>query len=142
MIDAKALNEAMKKGEIQKEYIAVTEGVPKEKCGIIDAPIARAEGIRRAVSSEGKPAVTKYETKEQWESGALLHLTPLNGRTHQIRVHLAHMGTPIYGDWLYGGDNNGRVRLHCLKIGFRHPSKDENVIIEAPIPEDITLLIK
>ncbi len=141
-LSAQKLNEAMQKGEIKKEYVAVVRGVPCESSGVIDAPIKRADGIKRSVDKNGKKAVTEYYVEKSVGGNSLVTLNPLTGRTHQIRVHLAYMGTPIYGDWLYGKEDDGRVRLHCRKIEFCHPQKNEKIAIEAPIPEDITSLVK
>lgn len=143
MVSAHRLNEAMRLRKIIKEYVAVVEGEPKEKSGIIDAPIKRGEGIRRIVAEDGKEAITEYAVEKTVNNLSLVRLRPLSGRTHQIRVHLAHIGVPIYGDWLYGNQREGeRVRLHCAKVGFEHPSTGEQITIEAPIPGDIMSLIK
>ena len=142
-LSAQRLSEAMIKREIQKEYIAVVCGCPAEGQGVIDAPIKRAEGIRRIVAEDGKQAITKYRVEREYDDLTLLKLKPITGRTHQIRVHLAYMGTPIYGDWLYGRKIPGeRLRLHCSRVKFCHPSTGKLIEIEAPVPKDIVSLIK
>ncbi len=141
-LSAQRLNEKMQKRKIQKEYVAVVCGSLCEE-GVIDAPIKRVEGIRRAVAEDGKEAITQYKVEKEAEGLTLVRLKPLTGRTHQIRVHLAHIGAPIYGDWLYGNERAGeRVRLHCARLTFCHPSNEREIVIEAPVPEDITSLIK
>lgn len=142
-LSAQRLNAAMKDRTIEKEYIAIACGIIDEKEGVIDAPIKKAEGIKRTVSPEGREAVTNYKVTKEANGLSLVKLTPITGRTHQIRVHLKHMGAPIYGDWLYGKPIAGeRVRLHCNRIRFKHPFKDAEITVEAAVPDDITSLVK
>jgi len=97
--------------------------------------------ILRCVARNGKEAVTDYETIETKNGRSLVRLQPRTGRTHQLRVHMSHIGTPIYGDDLYGARQMGeRTRLHCGSISFSHPMTGEPISIVAPIPEDITTL--
>ena len=131
-LSAQKLNDAMKKHEIKKEYVAVTAGCPSEMWGIINAPIKRGEGIKRFVAPDGKKAVTEYFVEKTDEGRSLVRVKPITGRTHQIRVHLNHIGTPIVGDWLYGETNGQRLMLHCRKIEFCHPSTGELLEIQAP----------
>ena len=134
------LSEQMKNGDIKKEYIAVTEGVPDVKKGIIEAPIKRREEsvILRCVAEDGKSAITEYEILKEKDDCALILLRPITGRTHQIRVHLSHIGCPILGDGLYGSSKDDKTLLHCSKISFRHPITDEIMEVKAPVPEDIS----
>ncbi len=142
-VSAHRLSEAMREREIQKEYAAVVEGIPHNLQGTVTAPIKKAEGIRRVVAEDGKEAVTEYYVEKSDGSLSLIRLKPLTGRTHQIRVHLAYMGTPIYGDWLYGNERTGeRLRLHCTKIEFKHPSTGADMVIKAPLPLDMAALVK
>lgn len=134
---AKILTESIKKGNINKEYIAIVNGCPKCKTGIIDAPIDRDAGIKRKVSQSGKPALTEYEVIKNGEF-SVVRLLPKTGRTHQIRVHLSYVGHPIYGDSMYGAPQKGeRTRLHCHKISFVHPFTGNELVITAPLPEDM-----
>ena len=134
---AKILTESIKKGNIQKEYIAIVNGCPKCKAGIIDAPIDRDAGIKRKVSQNGKPALTEYKVIKNGEF-SVVRLLPKTGRTHQIRVHLSYVGHPIYGDSMYGAPQKGeRTRLHCHKISFVHPFTGNELVITAPLPEDM-----
>lgn len=121
---AARLSEDMKAGKFEKLYTAVVSGIPEPVCGRIDAPIRREwEGnMRRIVAEDGKRAVTDYKTLFIREDGnAVLELSLLTGRTHQIRVHMAHIGHPLLGDFLYGEKNGDGYLLHCEKLSFPHP---------------------
>ena len=142
-LSAQRLSDAMQRGEIEKTYVAATWGVPKEGEGVITAPIRRREDslILRTVAPDGKYAETEYKVEKEKDGIALLRLFPKTGRTHQIRVHMAYMGTPVFGDDLYGAPQDGeKTRLHCEKITFCHPSTGEKMEISAPIPSDIEKL--
>jgi 23S rRNA pseudouridine1911/1915/1917 synthase len=130
------LGKMMKNREITKKYTAVVSGVPNEKHGIIDAPIARErEGdIKRVVRSDGKRAVTEYELIELLEDGnSLCRVLLHTGRTHQIRVHFAHIGHPLVNDFLYGtrASDEETYRLHCSSLEFVHPITRKKLIIES-----------
>ena len=134
------LGEAMKKGSIKKEYLALVNGKMNPEKGEINAPIGRREKsvILRCVTPLGKEAITFYETLQSNGDYSLVKLSPLTGRTHQIRVHLSYIGNPIYGDDLYGAaQKDERVRLHCSEISFCHPITGEEMTIEAPLMEDM-----
>ena len=141
-LSAQRLTDSLQSGGIKKEYTAVVVGVPKIKKGIIDAPIARCEGsiIKRKTDKSGKSAVTEYELEFERADGAysLIRAFPITGRTHQIRLHLSHIGIPIYGDFLYGEPIDGvRAYLHCRRLSFIHPMTEENLVIEAELPRDM-----
>ncbi len=138
---AAQLTEDIKKRKISKEYIAAVNGVPPTVCGVVDAPIKKKEhsGILRCVSPHGKEAVTEYEVERRCGEISLVKLRPLTGRTHQLRVHMSYIGTPIYGDSMYGAPQTGeKTRLHCCKITFNHPITKEKITVSAPFPDDIT----
>jgi len=143
-VSAAILGEDMKEGKIAKEYAAIVNGAPNPPCGRIDAPIKRLyeSVILRCVSPDGKSAVTDYETVFSSGAFSLVRLFPRTGRTHQLRVHLSYIGTPIYGDDLYGAMQEGEsVQLHCKKITFIHPVSKTEMTLEAPVPNDMTNLI-
>ena len=121
------LGKMMKNREIVKKYTAVISGVPNERHGIIDAPIAREiEGeIKRAVRADGKRAVTEYEIIKTGDGFSVARITLHTGRTHQIRVHFAHIGHPLVNDFLYGTRQSGSetYTLHCSNLDFIHPVK-------------------
>ena len=141
-ISASHLTNQMTQGGIKKEYVALCHGCPENQSGTICAPIARKAGsaILREVSPSGKHAETEYEVLQKRGELSYVRLFPLTGRTHQIRVHLSHIGTPIYGDDLYGSCIVGeRVRLHCRSISLVHPIKGEELTFEAPVPCDMNI---
>lgn len=133
-------------GGFLREYLAVTEGVPKAPEGTIDAPIARlGAGARRAVRADGQHAVTHYRVERVSGNRALLRLRLETGRTHQIRVHLAHIGCPIAGDYLYGTALDalpGRFALHSASIRLTQPITGETIALDEPLPQALEGLIK
>ena len=129
---------------IERIYLAVIEGKLPEPCGTIAAPIARRPGsiIERMVSPEGKRAVTHHVTLHQADGLSLLALRLATGRTHQIRVHLAHLGFPLLGDALYGGrtERLARQALHAHCLCLRQPLSGEELTVRAPLPSDMAAL--
>lgn len=127
-------------------YLSVTEGVPAPLRGVVDAPIAKedAASIRRIVSKAGKPSVTRYETLRTSGSRALVRLTLETGRTHQIRVHMAHLGCPVCGDFLYGHELPelpGRFALHSAELTLTHPFTGETLRLSSPLPDALAALL-
>ncbi len=117
--------------EIKKLYLALVEGI-LETSVRIDAPIARGEDIKRIVSDAGKPSVTIVRPIEKRAEGTLVECELLTGRTHQIRVHLSHIGHPIVGDTLYGngvGAYNSGQRLLCYRLEWVQPFTKERISV-------------
>jgi len=139
------LDEGMKDGSIKKYYTAVIEGILKPENGRIDLPIGKneADPIRRMVSESGQPAVTVYETVKRSKDCSLVRLELLTGRTHQIRVHLSHLGCPIIGDTLYGKESLliGRQALHATDLELPHPKGSAILKLHAELPQDIVKLL-
>ena len=125
---------------VKKKYFALAAGVFKNKSGKIDLPIGRSKFDRKkmSISTDGRSAVTIYKVAEDFEHGALVELDLLTGRTHQIRVHLAHIKHPVVGDAKYGNSSKliKRQALHCGSLGFAHPVTGKFMVFEAPFPED------
>ena len=145
MLSASVLSKAMQQKQIQKEYLALCDGVTPEE-GTIDAPICRAADsvIERCVDFEnGDSAVTRFV--REWTNGqiSLVLLKPETGRTHQIRVHMKHIGHPLLGDFLYhpGNYSMNRQALHCASLTFTHPITGEKLTINAKLPDDMQQLL-
>ena len=130
-----------------REYLAVVEG-RMSGAGTINAPIKKADAatVRRIVDFEnGKAAVTHYRVVESGDRHSLVRLRLQTGRTHQIRVHLAHLGHPIAGDFLYGAEDPrlpGRFALHSTYIRLAHPVTGEAIERTSPLPTDLAALLK
>ena len=127
--------------EFYKEYIAIVEGIFKNKSGIIDLPIARKENsiIERCVSDIGQNAITEYEVLQEFNDMSLVKCILKTGRTHQIRVHMASIGHPLLGDTLYGSASDliDRQALHSYKISFIHPITKEPISLKSDVPIDM-----
>lgn len=132
------LYQSMKERKFGKTYLAVIEGVPQVAHGIINDPIIREyEGsIKRVVRDDGKECITEYELIETYDNGtSLVKVTPHTGRTHQIRVHMAHIGHPLVDDFLYGTRGDDTYSLHCSSLSFPHPFTGESIVINAEYPK-------
>ena len=132
-------------GGFIREYLAVTDGIPAEAQGTIDAPIARlGPGAKRAVREDGQRAVTHYRVERTGGDRALIRLRLETGRTHQIRVHLSHIGCPIAGDYLYGEEMEalfGRFALHSAYISLVQPITGKRIELEEPLPGELERLV-
>ena len=142
---------------VKKTYLALVHGQITTKTGEINAPIGREtfNRMRFGVTLGGREALTKYEVINSnlflgEEKLSLVELYPQTGRTHQIRVHLKHIGYPIFGDELYAGRKNSqndrkflnRFFLHAKKIEFNHPISNKLMKIEVPLAEDLNNFLK
>ncbi|NLP31411.1 MAG: RluA family pseudouridine synthase [Clostridiales bacterium] len=131
---------------VVKKYMAVVKGILEDDNGTIDEPIGRpVDGdIKRTVMPDGAPSVTHYRVLERFKEHTLVELTLETGRTHQIRVHMTHIGHPIVGDDLYGDSEDliNRQALHASQVIFDHPVTKERMSVSADLPQDIKLLIQ
>jgi 23S rRNA pseudouridine1911/1915/1917 synthase len=124
---------------VEKTYLALVEGVPRMPHGKIEASIGRHKVHRQkmAVDERGREALTLYKVLASQEGKALVECRPRTGRTHQIRVHLKHLGHAVLGDPMYGRrGNHERHFLHAWKITITHPVTMERVSFTAPVPPD------
>jgi len=134
--------------KVEKKYTAVVCGLISTDSGIIDAPIGHPdpEKVARGVIATGSPSVTHYSVSQRYEKGfTLVELLLETGRTHQIRVHMSHIGHPVVGDRLYGGENVRlieRQALHACYISFFHPITGEHIEVSAEIPKDMERLME
>lgn len=128
-----------------KEYLAIATGHLEQEQGVIEAPIARREGsiIERCVDLErGKYAKTAYRVLGYYGANTLVAVQLFTGRTHQIRVHFAHIGHPLYNDNLYGSPGpQSRHALHAWRLAFRHPVGDYFLEISRQLPEDLRKIL-
>jgi len=151
------LSDAMKARTVRRRYLAAAWGHLPERSVTVDAPIGRdpRDRKRMAVVPGGRRAVTRFRVLERWAGADLLGAALHTGRTHQIRVHLLHLGHPVVGDPVYGGGGEGRLGaefrgwahgltrrasrqfLHAAELVFRHPDTGEEMRFQAPLPEDL-----
>jgi RluA family pseudouridine synthase len=146
------LGAAFRERNVDKEYVAVVHGRPAAGLSLIDAPIGRdsesAHGSRHRIDVvNGKAAQTAVLCcKAAGDSHSVLRLSPLTGRTHQLRLHCRHAGCPIVGDRWYGVEGGDalfhRPALHCLRLAFEHPSLRTRLTIEAPLPQELCGLVQ
>lgn len=141
------LRRALHSDGLRREYRAVAVGQVMPPRGTIDAPIGRAEGsiIRRCVQPGGLPSRTVYESLQTNDRFTLLRLCPQTGRTHQLRVHMAHLGYPLAGDWLYGTEDKSliaRPALHSYELWFTQPVTGAALHFAAPMPPDMARLME
>lgn len=142
LVSGNILSTMTKKKEVRREYLAVVRGHIIPESGTISAPLARKGGtiIERVVDFDrGEPAVTHYHLVREANGHSLVSLQLETGRTHQIRIHLKHLGFPLVGDYLYNPDMEyiSRQALHSFRLSFPHPITGEAMDFTAPLPEDM-----
>lgn len=135
------MSEQIKNHEVKKTYIALVRGVLKKNEATIDMPIGRSTSDRKkmAVNKNGKNAITHIKVLKRFDKYTLLQVNIETGRTHQIRVHLSHIGYPIVGDYTYSNGKNefdvvGQC-LHAQKLEFKHPITQKDMCLEAELPQ-------
>lgn len=146
MVSCSILQEQMLKREIKREYLAIADGYIEEDSGIITAPIGRRGGstIERMIDYEnGERAITHFKVLERMADATLLSLILETGRTHQIRVHMASIGHPLLGDFLYNPKDQrmNRQALHAWHLSLKHPITGERMEWEADIPSDMKAVL-
>jgi len=148
----RGLTRALRRRKVDKTYLTLVAGTVSPAAGEIDAPLLRRElfesdRLRVDVDRDGKPARTLYRVIAAESGLSLVEARPQTGRTHQIRVHFAHIGCPVAGDPIYGDDEvNGRLRgryglwrqwLHAFSIRVNHPVTGRTIFVTAPLPADL-----
>ena len=148
-ISAAALSKSMQEGKIKKQYLAILEGELKTDEGIIETHITRTDKsiiVRRVCSADegGDLAITKYKVVCRKNGYTLVLASPITGRTHQLRVHFAHIGHPIVGDDIYGHETPllPRHALHAIKLKLEHPNDNRELTFSAPLPNDMRTFIE
>jgi len=142
------MSEQIKNHEVKKTYIALVRGIVKENEATIDMPIGRSRSDRKkmAVDKNGRNAVTHIKVLKRYDKYTLLEINIETGRTHQIRVHLSHIGYPIIGDYIYSNGKNefgviGQC-LHAKCLEFKHPVTGKEMKLEAPLPDYFEDILK
>ncbi len=143
----KRLSELFQQHLIGKTYLAVVHGTIKAHSGEINLPIAKKSSDKRSwwgkIDAKGQPALTKYEVLQRSETATLVKLTPITGRTHQLRIHLQAIGYPIVGDQIYGKkDKQHSLCLHCYEMEVPLYAKKEKIVLHASLPETFTKVLE
>ena len=142
------MSEQIKNHEVKKTYMALVRGCIKENEATIDMPIGRSNSDRKkmAVNKNGKNALTHIKVLKRYDKYTLLEINIETGRTHQIRVHLSHIGFPVIGDYIYSNGKNefGVVGqcLHAKELEFKHPISGNHMKLQAPLPEYFEDILK
>lgn len=134
-----ALSQQLQERAMEKHYRALVDGVFKEDTGRVEAPIARSRKDRKkmAVDPEGREAITDWQVLSRGRGVTLVDVHILTGRTHQIRVHMKHLGHPVCGDPIYGSPRGAKVprlMLHAYSLTFTHPTTGQRMTFTAPLP--------
>jgi 23S rRNA pseudouridine1911/1915/1917 synthase len=152
------LSQQFKSRKVKKQYLTLVSGRVDREQGEVEAPVGRLMEDRKKMgvrTRRGRAALTRYSVWERFSEFTLLRVFPETGRTHQIRVHLAHIGHPVWGDPVYGGRKKNlifqktgeeiipkRQMLHAWRLGFVHPRSKEPMSLEAPLPADFQQILK
>jgi len=139
-----SLRKQFERHAVVREYMAVTSGIPPKSKGVIQTFLGRNARGKRGVSQIGKKAQTNFEvlqTNVRWNH-SLIRCRLLTGRTHQARIHLAHLGTPIVGDHVYGKGTAPDLALHACTLGFLHPRTGQPLLFTTSLPPRLQRLME
>ena len=146
------IQQQFKERDVKKGYLALVHGRVEPRFGTINKPLGRNPKNTKkfAIVEGGRESVTEYSVKKRFEDYTLLELTPLSGRTHQIRVHLKSIGHPVVGDQLYASRRQQKENeqfcprqfLHAYRLGFEHPRTGEWLSLEVDLPKDLEDILK
>ena len=138
-----SLNLQFEQHTVLREYVAVTQGIPARKAGRIKTFLGRDVRGKRSVASRGKTAVTHYNVVAENPQlrRSLIRCRLHTGRTHQVRIHLAHISAPVVGDTVYGKHPSSRLALHADTLGFLHPRTGRPVLFRLSLPDDLRKLL-
>ncbi len=142
---ASRLADQFRRGAIRKHYTAVVQGGMSQRAGVLEDWLLKdreRNHVQVVTSATGgaRKCTLEYEVEAADHRRSLLRLKPLTGRSHQIRVQLAHAGCPIIGDVRYGASDRlgQRILLHAHRLGFEHPTRKQPIVVESPLPDEIT----
>ena len=146
LVSSSILSDMVRRHKLRREYLAIVRGHLTPQSGIIDAPLARKPGtiIERTIDFErGETAVTHYQVADEQNGHSLVSLCLETGRTHQIRIHMKHLGYPLVGDYLYNPDMEyvKRQALHSHRLSFAHPITGRPMDFHAPLPDDMRAVL-
>lgn len=147
LVSSSILSDMVRRHKLRREYLAIVRGHLTPQSGIIDAPLARKPGtiIERTIDFErGETAVTHYQVVDEQNGHSLVSLCLETGRTHQIRIHMKHLGYPLVGDYLYNPDMEyiKRQALHSHRLSFAHPITGRPMDFHAPLPDDMRAVLR
>lgn len=146
LVSSSILSDMVRRHKLRREYLAIVRGHLTPQSGIIDAPLARKPGtiIERTIDfKHGETAVTHYQVVDEQNGHSLVSLCLETGRTHQIRIHMKHLGYPLVGDYLYNPDMEyiKRQALHSHRLSFAHPITGRPMDFHAPLPDDMRAVL-
>ena len=138
-----SLRRQFEEHSVVRGYLAIASGIPGQKSGKIDTFLGRNERGKRSVARMGKSAITHYQViaYNQQLRRSLVRCYLHTGRTHQVRIHLAHIGTPVLGDAVYGQRSSGRMALHAEVLGFVHARSKQPLLLRTSLPEEMRNLL-
>jgi 23S rRNA pseudouridine1911/1915/1917 synthase len=137
----KSLSNQFNEHSVVRGYIAVTQGIPNPREGTLETMLGRKFSGKRGVTEHGKPSKTSYQVVRSSSSHAVVYCSLHTGRTHQVRIHMMHLGTPVVGDPIYGKRKANRLYLHSHILGFIHPRTEKPHMFLSSIPESFKAVL-